>query len=297
MGLGTSAVKLYLELWQRGLLKDTKSVLEMGSQELHLKQSTFEELVQAAGISHFDPKDFPNLGNWPAHPRCSSRHFYKLLGIEKYQSIDLNAEHGAIPLNLNEPLEDRSLWGKYDMVTDHGTNEHAFNVAEAYRTMHRLCRKGGLITIVQAVYGGNGYFNFDLSFFEGIAAANGYKILYSSYVVTVGQTQFHIPVARELLNALDWTKMSSIGICYVFQRQNDADFKFAYQGQYLAEVEKNAGYRLQFSSLPPSRAYIPMAGSGTAVAENLEQVPMKRLLGAALKKFKGKFQSTGSLQN
>ena len=79
-----------------------------------------------------------------------------------------------------------------------------FNIAEAFRTMHRLCKPGGIIVIMQAVYGGNGYYNFDLSFFEGMAAANNYRILFSLYTVftlaSKGGKQFHIPMSRDLIN-------------------------------------------------------------------------------------------------
>ena len=50
MGLGPGAVKLYLELWQRNLLANVESVIDMGSQELHLTRTAFKELVNAAGI-------------------------------------------------------------------------------------------------------------------------------------------------------------------------------------------------------------------------------------------------------
>ena len=51
MGLGPAAVKLYLDLWQRGFFKNIKNVVEMGAQELHLKPADFEELVRVAGIN------------------------------------------------------------------------------------------------------------------------------------------------------------------------------------------------------------------------------------------------------
>ena len=51
MGLGADAVKLYLELWQRNLMANVESVLDMGSQELHLTKAEFKELVDVAGIS------------------------------------------------------------------------------------------------------------------------------------------------------------------------------------------------------------------------------------------------------
>ena len=34
-----------------------------------------------------------------------------------------------------------------------------------------------------------GYFSLDYKFMEGLAAANNYKILYSSYIITVGKTE------------------------------------------------------------------------------------------------------------
>jgi len=279
MGLSGGAVKLCLELWQRGYFEKIDSVIEMGSQELHLTKTVFRGLVESAGISGFDEKNFPNIGNWPEHPRCSARYFYELLGAKDYSSIDYNGEHNAIPHDLNTPMTDESLLGKFDMVTDHCANSHVFNTAEAYRTIHRLCKPGGLITLLTPVYGSNGYFNFDLAFYEGIAAANGYKIVFSSYVVSLKRghltaeerqsipeggdgtlsDEHHIPLSNDLLNTVDWSKDKPLlSICYVFEKQSDDDFHFPYQGEFMAQVNGNHGYELQFLATPPSRSYIPI---------------------------------------
>jgi len=280
MGLSEAAVKLYFELWNRGLFNNVESVVEMGSQELHIGKSIFEGLVAAAGLTNYREEDFPDLPNWPGHPRSSSRPLYEMLGTKEYASIDLNREFGSIPLDLNLPLTDSSLLGKYDLVADHGTNEHVFNVVEAYRTMHRLCKPGGLMVHMQAVYGGNGYYNFDISFFEGMASANGYRTLFSSYVVylkrkylSIPETraqaagtleperpdQFHIPLSQELIDVINWSKdRAELGICYVFQKQSDDDFNNAYQGNYQAQNQGNLGYQLQFLADPPSRTYVPL---------------------------------------
>ena len=50
MGLSQAAIKLTLELWRRGLLTNVNSVLDMGAQELHLKLTDFEYLLNSAGI-------------------------------------------------------------------------------------------------------------------------------------------------------------------------------------------------------------------------------------------------------
>ena len=68
-------------------------------------------------------------------------------------------------------------------MTDFGNNEHVFNVGEAYRTMYNLTKKDGFIWIFQSVFGGNGFFNFDASFFEGYAAANNLSIVHSCYLI------------------------------------------------------------------------------------------------------------------
>lgn len=271
-------MKLYLELWQRNLLANVESVIDMGSQELHLTQSAFKELVNAAGVPGYEEKSFPNLENWPGQPRCSSRYFYELLGAKEYACIDMNGMHYAVPHDLNTPLSDESLLGRYDMVNDHCSNSHVFNVGEGYRTIHRLCKPGGLITLMTPVYGSNGYFNFDLSFYEGMAAANGYRILFSSFIVTLDKQflspeerrtrpfalqslydEHHIPLSNDLLATVNWSKnYSTVSICYVFQKQSDEDFRFPYQGDFMSQVHGNHGYQLQFLPTPPSRTYIPV---------------------------------------
>ncbi|MBI3252243.1 MAG: hypothetical protein HYZ52_02840 [Candidatus Omnitrophica bacterium] len=148
-----------------------------------MKKSDFENIIRISGTPNYVASAF-SPWQWPAQPRCSSRVFYRFLGFQKYNCVDLNQEHGAVSLDLNHPLQDSSLFSQFDLVTDHGCNEHVFNTGEAYRTMHRLCKPGGIILIDQSVWEGNGYYLYDLSFFEGLAAANSYKIIYSGYVVT-----------------------------------------------------------------------------------------------------------------
>lgn len=281
MGLGPCAVNLYLELWQRGIFRNIKSVIEMGSQEIHMKSARFEELLKNAGIDTYRPEKFPNLANWPGQPRTSSKPFFELLGVEKYTSLDLNGELGSVNHDLNFPFENKKQWGIYDLVTDHGTNEHAFNVAESYRTMHNLCKQNGYIIISQAVFGGNGYFHFDLAFFEGLAAANKYKILFSSFEVTdpSGENQHHIPLSRELLKMMDFSKVGMVGITYVFQKLTNEDFKVPYQGNFLSQMQKNSGYQLQFLPHPPSRTYVP-----NYTATDLNSYSAKTLVKALAKK-------------
>ncbi len=104
MGLGIGAIQNYLELSQQGYFDDIHNVIEMGSQELHIKAKDFEELIRGACIKNYKDVNFKNLDNWPGQPRCSSKYFYKMIGINEYFSIDLNGEFNSIPHNLNLPF-------------------------------------------------------------------------------------------------------------------------------------------------------------------------------------------------
>ena len=284
MGLGIAAVQNTLELWQQGFFKNSKRVVEMGSQELHLKTADFEELVEMACVEGYKKENFTNLDNWPSGPRCSAKPFYQMLGIEDYSCFDFSKQHGAIPHDYNLPFEDTSLYSQFDLVTDHGACEHAFNIGETYRTMHRLCKPGGLIVVAQSLWGGNGYYNFDRSFFEGLAAANNYKILYSSYTLFEkaktehgSDLQFHVPMNRELLHSLDLTKLHGIGVYGVLQKQGEADFEYPYQGHFLSQRQKHFGFNRLFFRDPPSYSYIPNV-SGSQPTRAILKVLGQRLI-------------------
>ena len=243
MGLGVAPIQNILELKNLGYFKNMESVLEIGSQELHMKKEDLKELFEINGLEKNLVEEFPDIKNWPFSPRCSSKHLYKALGLDDYSSIDLNGEHGAIVYDLNKPFDDKSLFNKFDITTDFGSCEHVFNISECYNTMHKLTKPGGYLIIAQATVKGNGFFTFDESFYEGIAAANGYKIIYSSYFVQTGEKtengsfhEFHIPRNSKLLNVLDHVKLrnpeknTGIGIYGVFQKVNDDKFHMPQQG-------------------------------------------------------------------
>lgn len=275
MGMGPGSIQLLLEFWRQGLFKGIDSVVEMGAQDLQIKPADLEELTLAAGLTGYKPEDFANLAHWPGEPRCSTKPFYELLGMKTYSSVDLLDRHGCIRLDLNYPLEDESLYGKFGLVTDYGTNEHVFNTAEAYRTMHRLCAPGGFLLIDQCVHRSNGFFVFDKSFFECMAAANGYRIVFSSYCVSIPGTtgrgspqQFNVPLADDVLETLAPARLADVSMCYLMQKQSAEDFRYAYQG-HTSETG-NCGYKLQYLSNPPSRCYVPIF--------SLESLPGRALL-------------------
>ena len=287
MGISIAGVQNLLELHLAGHFKGKKSVVEFGSQELHLKSKDLEELMSMANID-FNKSNFPNIENWPKKNRCSTKYLYKTLGINEYYSFDLNGELNSINHDFNLPFKNKEYFSKFDIVTDHCACGHAFNSAEAYKTMHNLCKKDGIIIGILPLWKGNSFYLYDNCFFEGLAAANGYKIIFNSYIVTTsGVTKdgssldFHIPLNKELLNSLDMTKVKWIGVCAVLQKTSDEEFKIPYQGQYLSKKQNHNGFNRLFFKDPPSYSYIPVF--------NISSLSGKMIFKELLQRIKNRF--------
>ena len=293
MGLGVATVQSLLELHRLDYFKNSNSVMEIGAQELHLKKEDLKELFEVAGLESELVEKFPRVDNWPNRPRTSSKYLYESLGLKEYQSIDINGEMGAIAHDLNKPFTDKSKFNKFDIVTDYGACEHVFNIAEAYRTMHNLTKPGGYIIVSQQVIGGNGYFKFDESFFEGIASANNYKIIYNNYIVqTLEQTkngsdhQFLISRNKKMFSVLDLsyimkTEGVDLGVYGVLQKTKEDEFKIPYQNQLMKEMYDIRGFNRVYLKEPMgANLYVPRA------TVTVEETSLSNILKALINKIK-----------
>ena len=261
MGLSISKLRSALEFAGRGYFDNMEKVLDMGSQEILIKRKDFIETLKSFKYS-VDIDKFPSMNdNSPAKSKESTKLFWKMLGFKTTDCCDVNNKHNSIYIDLNNPLTDENLKKKYDLVTDFGNNEHPFNAAEAYRTMHSLCKKEGLIWIDQALIGGNGFYNFDIRFFESMAAVNNYEILCSYFILPSKDEQIRVPLSMELINLLDLNKVKYIGISYLFRKKSEKDFIFPVQ--YLGEFDKDITYKstvipeTTHLGIKQTRAYIP----------------------------------------
>ena len=265
MGLGIAAVQNIVEMYASGYFKNCKSVLEIGSQELHLGKDDIKELFKQANLDSSQVDKFKDIDNFPKHkPKASTKPFYNALGLSEYTCIDVNQEHGAIGHDLNLPFLDKSKYNNFDVVTDFGSCEHVFNVVEAYKTMHNLLKPKGYFIVAQGVLKGNGYFLFDNSFFSGFAAANNYKIISSSYIVLTkakseneSDLHYHIPLSRDLFDVLDFSKLDNVAIYMVMQKQEDKEFVIPYQHSIMSNKYNFAGYNRMYHQDPISYSYLP----------------------------------------
>lgn len=80
------------------------------------------------------------LGDQMMGKNLPAKEYFTGLGV-KHTSIDWNKRHGALKLDLAEPLG----LSEYDVVTNFGTAEHVSNQRTLFCNIHRACRPGGVI--------------------------------------------------------------------------------------------------------------------------------------------------------
>lgn len=265
MAFSNQIIDFILHLNNNNFFKKIKSVIDMGDQDINLN---FDEIKKK--FSHLNEKELNNFfsssKNYPKRPRSSSSSLWKSIGIEKTDRIDMveleregDVNHIFYKADLNYPLEKQIKLEQYDLVTDIGNNEHPFNIAETYKSMHKLTKKNGFMLIQQSVFKGNGLFNFNLGFFEMLAATNNYKIVFASYCITYKDKYFFVPLAETLLDVINLNKVKEIEIIYLLNKKEDYDFCYPYQD--LGKNYKHEEYYEpinNFQSSFPERNYVPV---------------------------------------
>lgn len=148
------------------------------------------------------PKEFSvyELGNQMvrADPDYPAAQYYYKRGAAHYDCIDINGGE-SINANLNYPikLEPR------DLVTDFGTSEHVFNIAQCWENIHNMVKPGGLVVVEKIYQGGtdHGFFNLQPTFFESFAAYNNYRIIYKHVTDHKIDQRFRVVMRKEELCA------------------------------------------------------------------------------------------------
>ena len=282
MAVGGKTLDIFLDLYQRDFFKKIKSVLDMGDQDVNIKYEEIKKRFNDLQIE-FNEDIWKNSKNFPARPRVSSSIFWNSLGISKADRMDIvklerdkNDKNGHIVHDLNYPLENKELFGKYDLVTDLGNNEHPFNIVEAYRTMHRLCKPGGYMVVSQAYLHGNGFYQFDHCTIDNIAAVNSYSIIHSCFYITKGEKNISIPLDKDYLEFINLNNIKAVSVFYILKKNSSEDFKFPYQGKGAGPTA-NEYYEIKtsYEDRLPSKIYLP---------NSADSIPNKVLLKTFIKR-------------
>lgn len=178
--------------------------------------------------------------------------FYQaIFDYSDYLAIDLHGSEKARVHDMNEPLV---LEKQYDIVTNIGTAEHIFNVAEVFRSIHNATKSGGFMLHAlpnQGAYD-HGFFNFHPTFFFDLCVANHYEMRSMLYVASADKPPRLVPIhSREdyVRLALSNKLSTHSGFMVVLQKPLE-EKPFAYPRQGFYDNKLSPELRAAWSALP-----------------------------------------------
>lgn len=164
-----------------------------------------------------------------------------LFAPKRIVSVDMNGTPAAWRSDLNAPLPPM---GEFDVVINHGTAEHVFDVAQVFRSMHDACKPGALM-IHESPFTGwrdHGFYCLQPTLFYDLAAANGYDVV-SVHVEEIKEQKIIAVESREHMTELLPNVPDNAMLFVVYRKVADEPFRVPLQGYYdqkLSEAGKVA---------------------------------------------------------
>jgi len=153
-------------------------------------------------------------------------------------AVDMGGTPSAIRQDLNRPL---SLANKYDVVINHGTAEHVFNIAQVFKSMHDATVPGGLMIHDSPCTGwvDHGFYCLQPTLFYDLAAANGYNLRLLAFY-QIAERRYRIVETREHLHAMVKEGLPDNSCLFVAMRKQKSDqFKIPMQGYYAQTLSES----------------------------------------------------------
>src|SRR5579862_643548 len=183
MAIGCIHTEWLFRIRKKGGFDRLTSLLDLGPQDVQTSRTYLADAIQRH-LGH--PPDQPLAtifsGDSDSPRRDCQRDYYRLFGITDYRSLDVSDDRADFALDLNEPVPEQLP--RFDAVTDFGTAEHVFDIAQVFSTMHRLLAPGGLALhcVPAFAFPNHGFYTPNPNVFVELAYANGYELVDFSYV-------------------------------------------------------------------------------------------------------------------
>ena len=145
-----------------------------------------------------------------------------LAGFE-YLSLDIFEGYQTVLFDLNVHAPGPRLAGSFDMVMNLGTTEHVFHQHRAFQTLHELLKPGGVLycDLPMGGYLQHGFFHYYPLFFEALAKANNYEILFEA--ISVGSSHLVPEAMKKKGFTLD--SLQDLGFEAVFRKTSAQAFQ------------------------------------------------------------------------
>jgi len=158
--------------------------LNFSSSQFHRALKAHPEIMRTSGSLLCDFKDH--------------RDFFSNLGFESVAALDISPYEGAdIIGDLNDPNCAERIADQYDLVYDHGTVEHVFDVSTAFRTINRLVRPGGVVIHSAPANGfmDHGFWQISPNLLRTFYQSAGFEVLTCALLV-LGPRPYAVPAAE-----------------------------------------------------------------------------------------------------
>lgn len=209
MGINKGVIHIFKKLFKEGFFNNINSVIELGSQEIHI-----EGIFLKGDLKKGE----------------SSKNFYDLLGIKKYECIDVDSRFEARMFDLNKDIEKTYNYKKkFDLVTNHGTTEHIFNQYMCFKNIHNLTKVGGYMWhgVPFIGYFDDSLYLYTPDFFINLAEDNNYKI--EGMWIGITKEEFIIPYSRK---EIEKYREEDVAIFCLLKKTVDSLFKTPFQNRY-----------------------------------------------------------------
>lgn len=165
--------------------------------------------------------------------------FYaSLFSPSRIVSVDRNGTPDALRHDLNYALPTNEL---FDVVINHGTAEHVFNIAQVFQTIHDHCETGGLM-IHDAPFNGwidHGFYCLNPTLFYDLAAANNYEVLRVA-IGAIGADEDITLTSRDHVHRLAGKIPVNALLLVALRKIIDLPFRVPMQGYYAQTISEEA---------------------------------------------------------
>jgi SAM-dependent methyltransferase len=176
----------------------TGDVLVLGQQAVYSTLDEISRLLAKKGLKMRSlPAGFDTANKIPAwkdspcgmYTNCQT--VFKLLGADNVYVADISGHEGAdILMDLNSPC-DKKYHNRFDTIFDVGTLEHVFNLPQALDNIHKCCKPGGQIVLINPATNAinHGFYQISPTLYHDFFDANGYED-FSCYLTQISSFNY-----------------------------------------------------------------------------------------------------------
>lgn len=244
MAIGATYYMLFREMFQSGLLPQGGALLEIGEANWYGDMHPFEMIADIQKFVADPVRQQALIARIQAAVSTPDtfevvKVFYELyLAPRVMEAVDFGGTKHAMRLDLNVPLV---LDRKYDLIVNHGTAEHIFNIAQVFRSTHEYTVPGGLMIHESPLTGwvDHGFYNLQPTLFFDLAAQNEYVICGMFVEEIVSRTVLQIHNREDVYRMAQEKQIPDNSLLFtILRKTSDNPFRLPIQGYYARSLSE-----------------------------------------------------------